>query len=101
MRNIQPRETLQITRDGITQVTTPGCKKQVCSFLWVYYGYPSSYYEGINVEDARYRCGAAIAEKDDVKVDYVAGSRSCDWLLECPLPAVQAPVREVHAHVAP
>ena len=39
----------------------------------MYYGYPSSYYEGINVEDARYRCGAAIAEKDDVKVDYVAG----------------------------
>lgn len=73
VRDIQPREALQITRDGITQVTTPGCKKQICSFLWVYYGYPSSYYEGINVEDARYRCGAAIAEKDDVKVDYVAG----------------------------
>lgn len=73
VRDIQPREALQITRDGITQVTTPGCKKQICSFLWVYYGYPSSYYEGINVEDARYRCGAAIAERDDVKVDYVAG----------------------------
>ena len=73
VRDIQPQEALQITRDGITQVTTPGCKKQICSFLWVYYGYPSSYYEGINVEDARYRCGAAIAEKDDVKVDYVAG----------------------------
>ena len=55
VRDIQPREALQITRDGITQVTTPGCKKQICSFLWVYYGYPSSYYEGINVEDARYR----------------------------------------------
>ena len=73
VRDIQPGEALQITRDGITQVTTPGCKKQICSFLWVYYGYPSSYYEGINVEDARYRCGAAIAERDDVKVDYVAG----------------------------
>lgn len=106
VRDIQPREALQITRDGITQVTTPGCKKQICSFLWVYYGYPSSYYEGINVEDARYRCGAAIAERDDVKVDYVGGntrfgSRPCDWLLECPLLAVQASVREVHSDMAP
>jgi len=73
VRDLGPREALHITRDGITQITAPGCKKQICSFLWVYYGYPSSYYEGINVEDARYRCGAAIAEKDDVKVDYVAG----------------------------
>lgn len=40
VRDIQPREALQITRDGITQVTTPGCKKQICSFLWVYYGLP-------------------------------------------------------------
>ena len=73
VRDIQPRESVQISIDGITQVTTPGCKKQICSFLWVYYGYPSSCYEGINVEDARYRCGAAIAEHDDVEVDYVAG----------------------------
>ena len=42
-------------------------------FLWVYDGYPSSYYEGINVEDARYRCGAAIAAHDNVEVDFAAG----------------------------
>ncbi len=46
---------------------------QICSFLWVYYGYPASCYEGINVETSRYRCGAALAENDTVEVDYVAG----------------------------
>ena len=46
---------------------------QVCSFLWVYYGYPTSYYEGINVDDCRYRCGAALARRDDVEADFVCG----------------------------
>jgi len=46
---------------------------QICSFLWVYYGYPASSYEGVNVEDARNRCGAALARNDDVEVDYVGG----------------------------
>jgi amidophosphoribosyltransferase len=46
---------------------------QICSFLWVYYGYPASNYEGINVEDVRNRCGAALARADDVEVDCVAG----------------------------
>ncbi len=45
----------------------------MCSFLWVYYGYPASCYEGINVEACRNRCGAALARADDVEVDYVAG----------------------------
>lgn len=73
VRDLGPRESIQISRDGIIPVTMPGCKKQVCSFLWVYYGYPSACYEGINVEAARYRCGAALAAKDDEKVDFVAG----------------------------
>jgi amidophosphoribosyltransferase len=46
---------------------------QVCSFLWVYYGYPASVYEGINVESCRYRCGAALAKKDNMEVDFVSG----------------------------
>jgi amidophosphoribosyltransferase len=46
---------------------------RVCSFLWVYYGYPASSYEGINVEAARNRCGAALARRDDVEIDFVAG----------------------------
>jgi amidophosphoribosyltransferase len=46
---------------------------QICSFLWIYYGYPASSYEGINVEAARYRCGAALARRDKAEIDYVAG----------------------------
>ena len=46
---------------------------QVCAFLWVYFGYPPSFYEGINVDECRYRCGAALAKDDDVKADFVAG----------------------------
>ena len=66
-------EIVRITADGIEQLRKPGKKTQVCSFLWVYYGYPPSYYEGINVDEVRYRCGAAIARKDNVKADFVAG----------------------------
>ena len=46
---------------------------QICAFLWIYYGFPASSYEGINVEEARYRCGAALARADDTPVDIVAG----------------------------
>ena len=51
----------------------PGEQSQVCSFLWIYYGYPASCYEGINVEACRNRCGAALARADNVEVDFVAG----------------------------
>ncbi|MEJ2236410.1 MAG: amidophosphoribosyltransferase, partial [Syntrophobacterales bacterium] len=46
---------------------------QICSFLWVYYGYPATQYEGINVELVRNRCGSALARNDEVEVDFVAG----------------------------
>ncbi len=46
---------------------------QICSFLWVYYGYPASSYEGINVESVRYRCGSALGKDDTVAIDFVAG----------------------------
>jgi amidophosphoribosyltransferase len=46
---------------------------QICSFLWIYYGYPASSYEGVNVEVARYRCGQALARSHDVDADCVAG----------------------------
>ena len=68
-----PGEIVLITPDGVERKKTPGKHMQICSFLWVYYGYPSSNYEGINVESVRYRCGEALAENDDVEVDYVAG----------------------------
>jgi amidophosphoribosyltransferase len=71
-RNLGPGEIVQITAEGVER-RAPGKRMQICAFLWVYYGYPASSYEGINVEDARNRCGAALARKDNVKVDMVAG----------------------------
>jgi amidophosphoribosyltransferase len=68
-----PGEIVMITSDGYKQLKKPGDKMQICTFLWVYYGYPPSYYEGINVEESRYRCGAAIARRDFVEADFVCG----------------------------
>jgi amidophosphoribosyltransferase len=72
-RFLGPGEVVRITADGCEQLGKPGERMQVCSFLWVYYGYPPSYYEGINVDECRYRCGAALARRDCVKADFVAG----------------------------
>ena len=68
-----PGEIVHVTSDGFTQLRKPGEKMQICAFLWVYYGYPPSYYEGINVDECRYRCGAALARRDPVKADFVCG----------------------------
>lgn len=68
-----PGEIVKITADGYEQLRKPNAKMQVCAFLWVYYGYPPSYYEGINVEETRYRCGAALAKDDNLQADFVAG----------------------------
>lgn len=70
---IGPGEIVFITPDGCRQIKKPGEKMQVCSFLWVYYGYPASSYENINVEEVRYRCGNALARNDDVEIDFVSG----------------------------
>jgi amidophosphoribosyltransferase len=72
-RYLGPGEVVRLNGDGIEVVKPAGDKMQVCSFLWVYYGYPSSSYEGINTEDVRYRCGAALAMNDKREVDIVAG----------------------------
>jgi len=68
-----PGEILEITADGFNQLSKPKDKMQVCTFLWVYYGYPPSLYENINVDETRYRCGAALATDDNVAADFVAG----------------------------
>ena len=68
-----PAEIVLITPEGIKQKKAPGDKMQICSFLWVYYGYPASCYEGINVENTRNKCGAALAKNDNVEIDIVAG----------------------------
>jgi amidophosphoribosyltransferase len=72
-RFLGPGEIVHITAEGIEQRRKPNDKMQVCAFLWVYYGYPSSGYENINVESCRYRCGAALARHDRVEADFVAG----------------------------
>ena len=68
-----PGEIVLLSEDGMERKRPPGDRLQICAFLWVYYGYPASNYEGINVEDVRNRCGAALARNDDVTVDIVAG----------------------------
>ena len=72
-RYLGPGEIVLMTDEGFEQKRPPDDKMQICAFLWVYYGYPASCYEGINVESTRYRCGAALARRDEVKVDMVAG----------------------------
>lgn len=68
-----PGEVLFLNADGWEQRVAPGPRMQICSFLWVYYGYPASEYEGINVEQVRYACGTALAGHHDDPVDLVAG----------------------------
>lgn len=74
VRDLDPGEMVAITPDGITTLIEPGKCSQICSFLWVYYGYPSSNYNGINVEKSRYINGQLLSERDsDLDIDYVAG----------------------------
>ena len=72
-RYLGPGEIVMLTADGCEQRKKPNDKMQICSFLWVYYGYPASNYEGINVEASRNRCGQALAKNDPVEIDFVAG----------------------------
>ncbi len=73
VRDLGPGEIVRITADGVRTLAPALPKSQICAFLWVYYGYPASSYEGINVEAARNRCGAMLAKNDDAQIDIVAG----------------------------
>jgi len=68
-----PGEIVFISADGYERRKPPREKMQICGFLWVYYGYPASSYEGINVEWARNRCGAFLARRYPIDIDFVAG----------------------------
>ncbi len=68
-----PGEIIFIGQQGIEELVAPGDRLQICAFLWVYYGYPASNYEGINVEDVRYKCGALLRQDDNLDIDIVAG----------------------------
>ncbi len=73
LRELGPGEIVVLTPDAVVTMAKPGTKMKICTFLWVYYGYPSSSYEGISVEKMRYNCGSLLAKRDDVKPDIVAG----------------------------
>lgn len=68
-----PAEIDFITPKGYEVIQKPRKEMKICSFLWIYYGYPTSCYEGVNVEEMRYRCGDMLAGRDNVKADIVAG----------------------------
>jgi amidophosphoribosyltransferase len=68
-----PAEIMLVTPEQIEQKTKPKKRIQICSFLYIYYGYPASYYQDRNVETVRNRCGATLARRDNIKVDLVAG----------------------------
>ena len=72
-RELGPGEIVVVTPEGIQTLVSPGKDMKICTFLWIYYGYPTSSYEGVSVEEMRYRCGAMLAKRDDVKPDIVAG----------------------------
>ena len=77
-RELGPGEIVELTSESITQLAEPGKEMRVCAFLWSYYGYSTSDYEGINVETMRYRNGAIMAENDKKAglaqdIDYVGG----------------------------
>lgn len=72
-RELGPGEIAVVTPEGVHTMVQPGREMKICTFLWIYYGYPSSSYEGISVEKMRYNCGAKLAERDHVTPDIVAG----------------------------
>ncbi|MCH5321844.1 MAG: amidophosphoribosyltransferase, partial [Eubacterium sp.] len=72
-KELGPGEVVVMTADGAKTLVAPGKDMKICTFLWIYYGYPSSSYEGISVEKMRYNCGQALARRDNVKPDIVAG----------------------------
>ena len=72
-KELGPGEIVVMTADNCVTLQQPGEDMKICTFLWVYYGYPASSYEGTSVEEMRYRCGAKMAQRDNVKPDIVAG----------------------------
>lgn len=72
-KELGPGEIVVMTDSNCVTLVNPGTEMKICTFLWIYYGYPSSSYEGISVEKMRYNCGAKMAARDHVQPDIVAG----------------------------
>jgi len=70
---IGPGEIVHISEDGLRQLKAPSEDMQICSFLWVYYGFPTSNYEGVNVEEVRFKIGMKMGQSDENEVDCVCG----------------------------
>ncbi len=81
-RELGPGEIVVLTSEQVTTLLKPGVDMRICTFLWVYYGYPSSFYEGVSVEEMRYRCGASMARRDGFCAgsDADRGTESCGEL---------------------
>ncbi|MCD8230561.1 MAG: amidophosphoribosyltransferase [Clostridiales bacterium] len=73
VRELGPGEVVVFDANQVKTLVAPGDKMRICTFLWVYYGYPSASYEGVSVEQMRYNCGKLLARRDNVEVDVVAG----------------------------
>lgn len=71
-RFVGPGEVVKVTLNGVQQLLAPNPKMQICSFLWIYYGYPTSEYEGVNVENTRYMYGYEMGRNDDIEADMVS-----------------------------
>ena len=69
---VGPGEVTKVTLNGVQQLLAPNPKMQICSFLWIYYGYPTSEYEGVNVENTRYMYGYEMGRNDDIEADMVS-----------------------------
>ena len=72
-RELGPGEIDFVAAEGVDVICPPRGETNICTFLWVYYGNPASVYEGLNVENMRYRCGSTLAMRDNITADAVAG----------------------------
>ncbi len=73
VRDLGPGEVVEVTADEVKQLVAPGKEMQICAFLWVYYGFPTSTYEGANVEDVRFKSGFKMGSTDENEVDCACG----------------------------
>jgi amidophosphoribosyltransferase len=92
IKYLEPGEIILINKDGIKEIKQGENSHKICSFLWIYTGFPASTYEGINVEEVREKCGRFLAKRDKVKADLVSGvpdsgtSHAIGYALESGIP---------------
>ena len=105
-RELGPGEVVVFDENHVETLVKPGDKMKICTFLWIYYGYPSSSYEGISVEKMRYNCGRLLARRDDAETGYRRRRprfrhRPRDRIRQRVGHPLLPPVHQVHPHLAP